>query len=265
MAAKLLTGHPDRHPHELVFLADLTGELRAWPRDTWAAAGVDPAAVADAVVACWRTGDIQGLAFEGVSFEEARALARPAMTAVAASHQRPPARRHLPVAIHPRGVGRTPLAAGVRTGSSQGSRVTAGVHPGQHRGPARCQHGTGREGALVGRALAGSTLSGRRGHRPVAGSTPSTGRTGAGVRRGPRVSRGRAAVSALAVRRCPPAMLRGSGRGPRRTAWVLPGLVGSQTASTIVIMQPCRHVATLGSVQPPAGGGGRRCARSSRW
>jgi hypothetical protein len=79
---ELLTGHPDRQPHKLVFLADLTGELRAWPRDTWAAVGVDPAAVADAVIACWRNGDIQGLEFEGVSFEEARALDRPAMRIV---------------------------------------------------------------------------------------------------------------------------------------------------------------------------------------
>jgi hypothetical protein len=33
---ELLTGHPDRTPRELVFLADLTVELRAWPTDTWA-------------------------------------------------------------------------------------------------------------------------------------------------------------------------------------------------------------------------------------
>jgi hypothetical protein len=77
---ELLTGHPDRQSHELVFLADLAGELRAWPAETWAAVGVDPAAVADAVVACWWHGDVQGLELEGVSFEEARALARPAMT-----------------------------------------------------------------------------------------------------------------------------------------------------------------------------------------
>src|SRR5215218_11324916 len=32
---ELLTGHPDRTPHELVFLADLAVELRAWPADTW--------------------------------------------------------------------------------------------------------------------------------------------------------------------------------------------------------------------------------------
>jgi hypothetical protein len=65
-----------------VFLADLTMELRAWPGETWAAVGVDPDAVADAVVACWRRGDVQGLELEGVAFEEARALARPAMTIV---------------------------------------------------------------------------------------------------------------------------------------------------------------------------------------
>jgi hypothetical protein len=32
---ELLTGHPEREPGELVFVADLTGELRAWPHDTW--------------------------------------------------------------------------------------------------------------------------------------------------------------------------------------------------------------------------------------
>jgi hypothetical protein len=31
---ELLTGHPDRQPHDLVFVADLTVELRAWPTDT---------------------------------------------------------------------------------------------------------------------------------------------------------------------------------------------------------------------------------------
>jgi hypothetical protein len=64
--------------------------------------------------------------------------------------------------------------------SRQGSRVTAAVHPERRRGPARCPHGTGRGGARVGRALAVSTLSGRGGHCPVAGSTPSTGRTARG-------------------------------------------------------------------------------------
>jgi hypothetical protein len=31
---EFMTGHPDRVPRELIFLADLTVELRAWPRDT---------------------------------------------------------------------------------------------------------------------------------------------------------------------------------------------------------------------------------------
>jgi hypothetical protein len=39
---ELLTGHPEREPSELVFVADLTCELRAWPHDTWAKLGVDP-------------------------------------------------------------------------------------------------------------------------------------------------------------------------------------------------------------------------------
>jgi hypothetical protein len=36
---ELVTGHPDRAPRELVFLADLTVELRAWPTDTWPRSG----------------------------------------------------------------------------------------------------------------------------------------------------------------------------------------------------------------------------------
>jgi hypothetical protein len=31
---ELLTGHPERLPQDLVFLADLGVELRAWPADT---------------------------------------------------------------------------------------------------------------------------------------------------------------------------------------------------------------------------------------
>jgi hypothetical protein len=34
----LVTGHPDRAPSELVFLADLTVELRAWPTSPWSCA-----------------------------------------------------------------------------------------------------------------------------------------------------------------------------------------------------------------------------------
>jgi hypothetical protein len=78
----LVTGHPDRTPRELVFLADLTVELRAWPTDTWAKVGVDPQAAAGAVVAGWQRGDLPGLRLGALTAEEALALERPAMTYV---------------------------------------------------------------------------------------------------------------------------------------------------------------------------------------
>jgi hypothetical protein len=81
---ELLTGHPDRTPRELVFLADLTVELRAWPTDTWAKLRVDPQAAAGAVVAGWQRGDLLGLRLGGLTAEEALALERPAMTYVRA-------------------------------------------------------------------------------------------------------------------------------------------------------------------------------------
>jgi hypothetical protein len=49
---ELLTGHPDRAPRELVFLADLTVELRACPKQTWTAVGISPEAALLAVVEC---------------------------------------------------------------------------------------------------------------------------------------------------------------------------------------------------------------------
>jgi hypothetical protein len=79
---ELLTGHPDRAPRELVFLPDLTVELRAWPADTWAKVGIDPQTAASAVVAGWQRGDLLGLRLGGLSAEEALALERPAMTYV---------------------------------------------------------------------------------------------------------------------------------------------------------------------------------------
>ncbi len=81
---ELVTGHPDRAQHELVFVADLTVELRAWPTDTWSKVGVDPQAAARAVVAGWQRGDLLGLRLGGLSAEEALALQRPAMTYVRA-------------------------------------------------------------------------------------------------------------------------------------------------------------------------------------
>jgi hypothetical protein len=81
---ELLTGHPDRATRELVFLPDLTVELRGWPTDTWARVGVDPQAAAGAVVAGWQRGDLLGRRLGGLTAEEALALERPAMTYVRA-------------------------------------------------------------------------------------------------------------------------------------------------------------------------------------
>jgi hypothetical protein len=81
---ELLTGHPDRTLHELVFLADLTVQLRAWPTDTWSKAGMDPQAAAAAVVAGWQRGDLPGRRLGGLTAQEALALERPAMTYVRA-------------------------------------------------------------------------------------------------------------------------------------------------------------------------------------
>jgi hypothetical protein len=78
----LLTGHPEREAREVVFVADLTGELRAWPQDTWAKLGVDPDQVAQAVIGCWQDGEVSGLQVDDLDFEEARSLSRPAMTYV---------------------------------------------------------------------------------------------------------------------------------------------------------------------------------------
>jgi hypothetical protein len=79
---ELLTGHPEREPGELVFVADLTCELRAWPTDTWTALGVDPDRITRAVVGCWRDGEVSGLQVDDLGFEEARSLTQPAMTYV---------------------------------------------------------------------------------------------------------------------------------------------------------------------------------------
>jgi hypothetical protein len=63
-------------------VADLTGELRAWPNDTWQQVRVDPDQVAQAVIGCWQDGEVTGLQLDDLSFEEARSLTRPAMTFV---------------------------------------------------------------------------------------------------------------------------------------------------------------------------------------
>jgi hypothetical protein len=79
---ELLTGHPDRTPHDLVFLADLTAELRAWPSEIWAKLDVDPPAAAGGAIAAWRGGHVKGLQLGELTAEEALALDRPAMTFV---------------------------------------------------------------------------------------------------------------------------------------------------------------------------------------
>jgi hypothetical protein len=79
---ELLTGHADRETHELVFVADLTMELRAWATDTWAKLDVDPQAAVGAVVAAWRGGHLKGLQLGGLTAAEAMTLERPAMTYV---------------------------------------------------------------------------------------------------------------------------------------------------------------------------------------
>jgi hypothetical protein len=75
----LLTGHPDRAPRDLLFLADLTIELRAWPQQTWTTVGISPETALLAVADGWRAGHLKGLELSGISLEEARALGRPAM------------------------------------------------------------------------------------------------------------------------------------------------------------------------------------------
>jgi hypothetical protein len=75
----LLTGHPDRSDGDLVFLADLTVELRSWTDGGWARRSVDVEGVCEAVVQRWRHGAVKGLWIEQVTAEEAKALGRPAM------------------------------------------------------------------------------------------------------------------------------------------------------------------------------------------
>jgi hypothetical protein len=82
MLYDLVTGHPDRAPHELVFLADLSVELGAWASGTWTRLGVDQRAAAGAVIAAWRGGHVRGLKLGGLTAEEALSLERSAMTYV---------------------------------------------------------------------------------------------------------------------------------------------------------------------------------------
>jgi hypothetical protein len=81
---ELLTGHSDGVSSELVFLPDLTVELRAWPTDTWAKVGIDPKTADRAVITAWRAGHVKGIQLASLTAEEVLALERPAMTYVRA-------------------------------------------------------------------------------------------------------------------------------------------------------------------------------------
>jgi hypothetical protein len=75
----LLTGHPDRESRELVFLADLTVELRTWQGTDFAALGIDVDGVAEAVVQLARRGQVRARWYHDLTAEDAKALGRPAM------------------------------------------------------------------------------------------------------------------------------------------------------------------------------------------
>jgi hypothetical protein len=52
----LLSGHPDRTSRDLVFVADLAVELRAWQDTDWRTQGIDVDGVTEAVVQLARRG-----------------------------------------------------------------------------------------------------------------------------------------------------------------------------------------------------------------
>jgi hypothetical protein len=57
-----------------VFVADLTGELRACPKTPGRSSASTPDQVAQAVIGCWRDGEASGLQVDDLGFEEARSL-----------------------------------------------------------------------------------------------------------------------------------------------------------------------------------------------
>jgi hypothetical protein len=75
----LLTGHPDRTSRDLVFVADLAVELRAWRDVDWHALGIDIDGVAEAVVQLARRGQVRARWYHELSAWDAKALGRPAM------------------------------------------------------------------------------------------------------------------------------------------------------------------------------------------
>ena len=75
----LLTGHPDRTSRDLVFVADLAVELRAWRDTDFARQGIDIDGVAEAVVQLARRGQVRARWYHDLSAWDAKALGRPAM------------------------------------------------------------------------------------------------------------------------------------------------------------------------------------------
>jgi hypothetical protein len=76
----LVTGHPDRTPRELVFLADLAVELRTWQDTDFAHQGIDVDGTTEAVVQLARRGQVRARWYHDLSAWDAKALGRPAMT-----------------------------------------------------------------------------------------------------------------------------------------------------------------------------------------
>jgi hypothetical protein len=76
----LVTGHPDRTSRDLVFLADLAVELRAWQDTDWRTQGIDVDGVAEAVVQLARRGQVRARWYHALSAWDVKALGRPAMT-----------------------------------------------------------------------------------------------------------------------------------------------------------------------------------------
>ena len=76
----LVTGHPDRTSRDLVFVADLAVELRAWQEVTFAQQGIDVDGVAEAVVQLAHRGQVRARWYHQLSAWDAKALGRPAMT-----------------------------------------------------------------------------------------------------------------------------------------------------------------------------------------
>jgi hypothetical protein len=75
----LVTGHPDRQPRDLVFVADLGVELRTWQDTDFARQGIDVDGVAEAVVQLARRGQVRARWYHELTAWDAKALGRPAM------------------------------------------------------------------------------------------------------------------------------------------------------------------------------------------